>query len=446
MAVARPFAYNTGSTITGTDQIGDIAIGVDELNYPDGVGGVQWWYGPNETLGYIITKAVPDGSQPNPLNIPAYIGFYRSKELTESSFVTLVNGVFKQTFTTGAQCAIYLNNNGYWTSWGNLFFTPTPTPTITLTPTPSITPTLTITPTITPSITPTRTLTPTPTITPTRTLTPTPTPTPFTFDPDAQAFITAAGITNTTEQSAINTLVLSLKSNNIWTKMRAIYPFVGSTASTHKFNLKDPRDLDAAYRLVFFGGITHSYTGALPNGTNGYADTYVNTSLANFPTTNYISMSYYSRTGGSHSTGGNVIGSFGSPATEATSARMLIRYVGNPNSTVSAFNYVDGVLPNALTTTDTVGTGMYIGARSSTASKLFMRGSLAANTTGGNPAFNPPPYNAFLFAYNNRDFGALAFANKECAFAHIGVSLTDSECTTLTTIVNTFQTTLGRNV
>jgi hypothetical protein len=428
MAVARPFAYNTGSTITGTDQIGDIAIGVDELNYPDGVGGVQWWYGPNETLGYIITKAVPDGSQPNPLNIPAYVGFYRSKELTESSFVTLVNGVFKQTFTTGAQCEIYLNNNGYWTSWGNLFFTPTPTPT------PSITPTVSITPTITPSITPTNTLTPTPT------------PTPFTFDPDAQAFITAAGISNTTEQSAINTLVLSLKSNNIWTKMRAIYPFVGSTASTHKFNLKDPRDLDAAYRLVFFGGITHSYTGALPNGTNGYANTYVNTSLADFPITNHISMSYYSRTGGSHTTGGNVIGSFGNPSIQATSARMLIRYVGNPNSSASLFNYSDNVLPNAIVTTDTVGTGMYIGTRSSTASKLFMRGSLAANSTGGSTSFAPPPVNAFLFAYNNRDAAAANFANKECAFAHIGVGLTDSECTTLTTIVDTFQTTLGRNV
>ena len=228
--------------------------------------------------------------------------------------------------------------------------------------------------------------------------------------------------------------------------MKAIYPFVGGTASTHKWNLKDPRDLDVAYRLVFNGGITHSNTGALPNGINGYADTYVNTSLANFPTTNYISMGYYSRTGGSHLTGGNVIGSFGNSMGQANSARMLIRYVGSPDSTVSVFNYIDGVLPNALTTTDTSGTGMYIATRSSTASKLFMRGSLSANSTGGNTTFDPPPYNAFLFAYNNKDAGAEAFANKECAFAHIGVGLTDGECTNLTTIVNTFQTTLSRQV
>ena len=93
-------------------------------------------------------------------------------------------------------------------------------------------------------------------------------------DPDAQAFINAAGITGTTQQSAINTLVVSLKANNIWTKFDAIYPMVGGTATTHKFNLKNPADTNAAYRLSFVGGWTHSSTGALPNGTNAYADTF----------------------------------------------------------------------------------------------------------------------------------------------------------------------------
>lgn len=47
-------------------------------------------------------------------------------------------------------------------------------------------------------------------------------------DPDAQAFITAASITDPTQQSAINQLVVDLKGYNVWTKMKAIYPFVGS--------------------------------------------------------------------------------------------------------------------------------------------------------------------------------------------------------------------------
>jgi hypothetical protein len=95
------------------------------------------------------------------------------------------------------------------------------------------------------------------------------------FDTDALAFITAASITDNTQKTAINTLVTDLKGYNIWTKMKALYPFVGGTATTHKYNLKDPRDLDAAFRLVFNGGWTHSSTGALPNGTTGYADTFI---------------------------------------------------------------------------------------------------------------------------------------------------------------------------
>ncbi len=84
------------------------------------------------------------------------------------------------------------------------------------------------------------------------------------YDTNAQAFITAAGITDAGQKSAVNTLVLSLKSGNIWSKMKAVYPFVGGTATSHKFNLIDPRDLNAAFRLSFVNGWTHSSTGVLP--------------------------------------------------------------------------------------------------------------------------------------------------------------------------------------
>ena len=114
------------------------------------------------------------------------------------------------------------------------------------------------------------------------------------FDPDASAFITAAGITDQTQKTAINQLVIDLKSGGLWNKMKAIYPFVGGTASAHKFNLKDPRDLDAAFRLSFNGGWTHSATGALPNGANATANTYAKPS--DIATQDSIHLSYYSRT------------------------------------------------------------------------------------------------------------------------------------------------------
>ena len=115
---------------------------------------------------------------------------------------------------------------------------------------------------------------------------------PPTYDPDAQAFFTASGLTGATELNAVNQLVLDLKGYGIWTKMKAIYPFVGGTAALHKWNLKDPQDTNAAFRLVFTGGWTHSSTGALPNSTNAFANTYLDS--ATIGSTG--SLGYYSRT------------------------------------------------------------------------------------------------------------------------------------------------------
>ena len=102
---------------------------------------------------------------------------------------------------------------------------------------------------------------------------------PIIWDADALTFISNASITNDTQKSAINTLVTDLKSANIWSKMKAIYPFVGGTASQHKFNLKDPRDDNSAFRLTFSGGGTHTSNGYVMNGTDSYANTFFNPSL-----------------------------------------------------------------------------------------------------------------------------------------------------------------------
>lgn len=94
------------------------------------------------------------------------------------------------------------------------------------------------------------------------------------YDPDAQAFIDAAGITDEAIQQKINTLVLDLKGDNLWSGLKVLYPFAGTSAASHKYNLKDPRDLDAAFRLTFSGGWTHNEGEAYGNGTDGYANTH----------------------------------------------------------------------------------------------------------------------------------------------------------------------------
>jgi hypothetical protein len=248
------------------------------------------------------------------------------------------------------------------------------------------------------------------------------------LDPSAQAFITAAGITDATQQSAVNQLVLDLKSANIWTKMKAIYPIVGGSASTHKWNLKDPRDLDAGFRLTFTTGWTHSSTGMKPNGTSAYANT-------NFiPLNQYVDssschISYYSRTDNNSNTdmGCNSV----SAGTYIYIKLSNVTYIRNNTSGA-------GTESN---TSNTSGTGFYINNRTSlTVQKIIKNTTITSFSVN---ATTRPNVNMYIGALNNP---ILDYGNKECAFASIGDGLTDSEASNLYTAVNTYQTTLNRQV
>ena len=65
MATARPFAYNTGAGITGTDQVGSLAVGTPTYGFAST--GLPWWNGPDEDLGYVIAASVPGNTQPTPV-------------------------------------------------------------------------------------------------------------------------------------------------------------------------------------------------------------------------------------------------------------------------------------------------------------------------------------------------------------------------------------------
>ena len=250
------------------------------------------------------------------------------------------------------------------------------------------------------------------------------------IDTDAQAFITAAAITDSTQQSAINTLVTDLKGYGLWTKLKAIYPFVGGTASSHKWNLKDPRDLDAAYRLVFSGGWTHSSTGALPNGTNAYADTKLTPSYA--LSQNNIHVSYYSRTNISFTDA--LIGCSDS----SYSNGLYLIPKNSPNTEFTRINQSSFATLTGHSSTY----GMFLGNRIvSTSAKSFRNGSL----------INTININSSGLSSNNVYIGSAnvvpqQYTSCECAFASIGDGLTDTEASNFYTAVQAFQTTLGRQV
>ena len=120
MATSRPFAYNTGTTISGTIQVGSLSVGTPTTGFTQSP---QFWNGPDEDTGYVIAHPTSGGTQPNPVSIPAYLGFWRTSSKTENNFINLaeyvstVNGT-PQNFVTGNQASNWLTNNGFWNSYG----------------------------------------------------------------------------------------------------------------------------------------------------------------------------------------------------------------------------------------------------------------------------------------------------------------------------------------
>jgi hypothetical protein len=268
------------------------------------------------------------------------------------------------------------------------------------------------------------------------------------LDADASAFITAAAITDATQQSAIDTLVTGLKTDGIWTKMKAIYPFVGGTASAHKWNLKDPRDLNAAYRLTFNGGITHSATGALPNGTNGYANTYF-TPSAHIADPDSFHFSVYSRTNtlptapsfdiGANIIIGNDVDGFGDAETHSF---YYMNYFGftslRHGQYISIVDYLDN---NSL--------GLYVANRNlSNNVTSYKNGILKATgpTSPSGLAYSPMYLLGLNEFYADLPFYNTYYGKRQIAFATIGSGLSDNDSSRLYNQIQAFQTTLSRQV
>lgn len=254
------------------------------------------------------------------------------------------------------------------------------------------------------------------------------------LDPDAQAFITAASITDPTQQSAIDTLVTDLKGYGVWTKMKAIYPFVGGTASSHKFNLKDPRDLDAAFRLVFNGGWTHSSTGVQGNGVNGYANTFFTPSVE-YSLVDNAHFSIYSRLNQSQ-----VDVDLGVLTNSGSYFSLAIYRSDQGNRTFYNLNS-----NTAAIVIDNNSVGFYNGTRSGTAQKGFKNGVMHANNTISGGALSTS--NVYISVINQNGNPVNGFySNKEYAFASMGDGLTDIEAADFYTAVQAYQTTLSRQV
>ena len=316
------------------------------------------------------------------------------------------------------------------------------------------------------------------------------------YDPDAQAVITAiesTGVTlTTTQKNACNQLIVDLKGFGIWSKMKALYGFLGGTAGAHKWNWKNPSDTDAAFRLVFNGGWTHSNQGTQANGINGYGDTFLVPS-AQYAVDNNHHVSVYSRlnqtqndadlgcydatralqlriffTNGTefysnnftpvNPTDTNSVGNYNHisvysrlnqtqndadlGAYDAIRALQL-RIFYNPGAGAGTEFYSNNFLP--VNPADTNSVGNYIANRIGTAVKIFKNNTTLGSFT--NAANGRPTFSLFLACTNASGTpNSGLYSNKQYAFSSIGDGLTDTEAANFYTAVQAYNTTLSRQV
>ena len=253
-----------------------------------------------------------------------------------------------------------------------------------------------------------------------------------TTDADAQAFITAAAITDATQQEAIDVLVKGLKADSLWTKMLAVYPFVGGTATSCKFNLKNPLDTNGAHRLNFVGGWTFSSNGITPNGLTAYADTFLSP-LTHFTSGN-SSVSAYSRINNIET--GVLLGTRGSAFN--TNLELGLRNSANTSLWHNTSSGAILVSPNPLSSAIN-----FISSRINSANNITAQNGATNSQVSSEIAFSTFPI--YISAKNSIGVAA-TFSTRNLAFAHIGTGLTQAECTLFYNRIQTFQTTLGRQV
>ena len=257
----------------------------------------------------------------------------------------------------------------------------------------------------------------------------------FATDADALAFLEAAQLYDRNQQKAIVDLVRSLKSAGLWSKMKAIYPFIGGTASSHKWNLKDPRDVDAAFRLTFNGGWTHDANGILGNGTNTVADTNIQpqTHLTAYNT----HLSLYSLT--NNSTTFQDMSSYDGVSNTAVWNLGLRWGGGNIFFTEQYDNSARYVYSSS-----TDSRGWHIGSRtSSTDLRLYRNGTQSGSTTTSTST-NWTSITGNIRIGNR--VSSANFTNRQYAFASVGDGLTSTEVTAMNSIIDLYQKRLGRAV
>ena len=250
-------------------------------------------------------------------------------------------------------------------------------------------------------------------------------------DPDAAAFISAASITDPTQQSAIYQLVADMKgvgnyTNAVWNDLDAVYPFIGGNATSHSYNLVNT----AAYQISWSGGMGHDSTGITGNGTNAFGNTFLTAETVLSKTSTFLGA--YCGTNTAQS--GYDIG-----ATVGSNVVGLISRFGANEVYYRPWN------AGANQTTSTDSRGWNYAMRDNTTQ---VTGGKNDTRTVYSTAYLNTTVNEFLYilAMRTSGGGVTAYSNKNLRFVAIGQALTTAQMSDFYNMIQDYQTTLGRQV
>lgn len=268
------------------------------------------------------------------------------------------------------------------------------------------------------------------------------------------------------EIRAIDFLVKKLIEFNLWDKFVAIYPFVGKSASTHSFNLKN--FLRHTIKWLNESSLLHDWRGVTNNG-DGYGNTFVapgimsdsNIHVSVYNATFYPFLNSYSP----------IIGT--SKPDTYKSHWMHTIFLRSPRQN-EVWTYSCGIAKDggSQTSFSLAGedTGDFLHAQvyglvvGVNGSKCYLNGQPFGTTSPPSRPTRSIPLNVHssdpiegirydwtqypFMLFTHRAFGdpSVGYANANIRFASIGYSLNDKENEILYDIIETFQTILGRNV
>jgi len=240
------------------------------------------------------------------------------------------------------------------------------------------------------------------------------------FDANALTFINAVGTLTSSEQVAVNNLVIGLKADSLWTSLAYIWPLVGNQ-NAQRYNLKNP-----SVGLITWSSASGSHSTA--TGFTPAAGEFGNTGVAGntVSSMNHI-LGAYLRTASTNPTN-HLMGS-------SPSAHYLLAKNGTQNAAIGSTTKANG--------TNATATGLFTVDRVNANLVLNKNGSSIGSVSTGAGSITAD--NLFLGAANNA--GAVHEVSQGLSFGAFlwGNSLSSLQ-SQLYTRIQAFQTALSRQV